>query len=129
MENFIFCAVFKPDNIESTKYIHKQIICSKTGVQTFLKNCKKVSENWQDKLIKSKCLLPASLLKSGPCFRLFSENIQKHNPKCFAAFECSYTFAKILCPTLIPVTDLHRHCLFIRTIKFRLRLKCFNLLS
>ena len=113
MENFIFCAMFKPDNIESTKYIHKQIICSKTAVQTFFKNCRKVSETSQDKLIKSKCLLPASLLKSGPYFRFFFENIQKQNLKYLAAFECSITFSKTFCSTLIPVTDLLKTSIFL----------------
>ena len=37
MANFIFWAVFKPENIECAKQIHKQIICLKTAVQTFLK--------------------------------------------------------------------------------------------
>ena len=55
--------VFKPDNIQSTQHVHKQFVSSKTAVQNFLKNCGNVSENWQDKLIKRICLLPASLLK------------------------------------------------------------------
>ena len=111
---------------------------SETDIQRSLKNCREVSEKWQNKFIKRVCLLLVSLLKGRQRLRLFPDDISNQIPIYFSTLYMFHSLVKtsfqnnyrqhFFFKTFKKKRKRKRHYFFIRTGKFCFILKYLNLM-